>query len=146
LNSLPDTASNAQFIAQSLDVLHREHPEAYLDLCQRMAPRQVLIYIDGEAVRLAFTAHDASLPSFLQYPGVTLRTSRLTLLDVIDGQLSLERAVFEEAIELQGHVTDLSAFYEGLSIYVRGAVRCPSFPFLLERYRRQVPRVISSPI
>jgi hypothetical protein len=146
LNFLPDPASNSQFIAQSLDVLRREHPEAYLTLCQRMAGREVLIYIDGEAVRLAFSAHEASLPADLQRPGVTMRTSRLTLLDVIDGQLSLERAVYEAAIELQGHVTDLSAFYDGVGIYVRGAVRCPSFPFLLERYRRQAPQATSSPI
>lgn len=145
MNSSPEPSSNAGFIAESLDVLSREHLEAYLGLCRRMAGHEVLLNIDGEAVTLAFTPHQASLLSLPEKPSVTVQTSRRSLLEVIDGQLSLERAVYQETVILQGHVQDVGAFYDGLRVYVQGAVRCPSFPFLLERYRRKPFPITSSP-
>jgi hypothetical protein len=121
---------------RSLEVLEAEHPQAYRALCAQMAGREVLLRIDNEPVSLAFSGGAARLLLEPQQPAVILDTSQRALLLVIDGDLTLEKAVYDGTIQIRGRVPDLSAFYDGLRLYVQGGVRCPAFPFLLERYRR----------
>ena len=40
-----------------------------------------------------------------------------------------------DAILLRGTTEDLAAFHDGLVTYVSGAVRCLSFPLVLDRFR-----------
>jgi hypothetical protein len=68
-------------------------------------------------------------------PTAELVTSRNTILNILDARLTLAEAVLSDAIVLKRHVDDLIAFHDGLMTYVRGAVRSPSFPRLLDRFR-----------
>ena len=68
-------------------------------------------------------------------PTAELVTSRNTILSILDARLTLAEAVLSDAIVLKGHVDDLIAFHDGLMTYVRGAVRSPSFPRLLDHFR-----------
>ncbi len=113
-------------------------------MCRLLAPREVLLVIDGEAVVLAFDPASAHLLPGQRQPAVQLYTSRQTMLDVIDARLTLAEAVLADAIRLQGNVDDLAVFHEGLLTYVRGAVRCPSFPRLLDRFRQASPGLLHS--
>lgn len=100
-----------------------------------MHPREVLLFVDGEEVSLTFAPGGVYLAPQVRYPTVVLHTSRRTILDVIDARLTLNEAVLADEILLQGSPADLAVYHEGLLTYVRGAVRCPSFPSLLERFR-----------
>ena len=136
-----DDWSIARFIGISLETLLNEFPTAYLLLCTQLASCSVLLVIDGEAVALAFDPSGAHVMPQLRNPTIQLHTNRQTILDVIDAHLTLYEAVLVDAILLQGDTEDLAAFHEGLLTYVRGAVRCPSFPALLDRFR-----YVSSPL
>ncbi|MGD8854558.1 MAG: hypothetical protein PVI28_19500 [Gammaproteobacteria bacterium] len=135
-SSSPAEWGAKQFILASLEKLRDEHPQVYERLCASLAPRTLLLTIDGEPVRLRFEAQRHINPDRLPEASVHLETTRETILAVIDAHYSLEGAVEAGLIELTGATEDLSAFHDGLLLYVRGAVRCPSFPSLLERYRR----------
>lgn len=126
----------AGFIGASLATLREECPIAYGQLCALLAPREVLLLFEGEAVALAFAADAAELLPQPRNPAVQLRSTRQAILDVIDARLTLGEAVLEDAILLQGAVEDLALFYEGMLTYVRGAVRSPSFPALLAHFRQ----------
>jgi hypothetical protein len=91
--------------------------------------------IDGETVALAFDHTRAYFLSELHNPTVQLHASRQTILDVIDARLTLYEAVIADSIVLEGDIESLAAFHDGLLIYIQGAIRCPSFPALLDHFR-----------
>jgi hypothetical protein len=132
--------SLAWFIATSLEALHAECPAAYALLCAQLAPRRARLTVDGETVMLTFEAGAVRVLTRARNPAVQLVTTRRTILDVIDARLTLQEAVLAEAILLKGRPNDLAAFHEGLIMYVRGAVRCPAFPPLLDRFRYEQMR------
>lgn len=132
--------SLAWFVAASLEALREECPEAFTLMCAQLAPRRARLVIEGETVTLAFAASEARLLKQSRRPSVQLTTTRQNILNVIDARLSLEEAVLADAIVLKGRPNDLSVFHAGLISYVRGAVRCPSFPPLLDRFRYETTR------
>ena len=136
MSSLPERPGIAAFIETSLRTLRTESPRAYFLMCGMLAPREVELRIDGESVSLAFAPDAARRLSRARAPTVRLVTSRQTILHVLDAHLTLQEAVERDAIMLQGRTEDLSRFHDALLTYVRGAVRAPSFPALLDRFRR----------
>jgi hypothetical protein len=147
LNSLPDPvgvdAPNASdFIGASLELLKKECPQAYDLLCSQMAGRQAWFSIDGDPVRLAFSPERI----LLQPPegdgdlSVRLITDWATVLDLADAKLTLIDAVLSCRLDLHAEANELALFYAASLTYLRGAVRCPSFPALLDRLRLALPR------
>jgi|GEM_PF-2128185 hypothetical protein len=138
LNSLPDTPSAGQFIRTSLDILQVECPPAYDLLCQQLAGQSVRLQIGGEALDLIVRDDQASVfaPSDNLMPDTHLETSWQTVLDLADARMSLDQAVLSNAVAVKGEVATVAQFYEGLHLYLSGAVRCPSFPLLLEHFRQ----------
>ena len=135
MSSSPDESSILRFIELSLETLRGEFPAAYLLLCSQLAPRTVRMMIDGEEISLAFDPRGAHLRRDAPHPTIELQTARQTILSVLDAHLTLHEAILADAILLRGDLEDLAALHEGLLTYVRGAVRCPSFPPLLDRFR-----------
>ena len=135
MSSSHNDSSFARFIGSSLETLRNELSTAYHLLCTQLASRSVLLVIDGETVALAFNDSEASVLAELHNPTVQLHASRRTLLDVIDARLTLYEAVLSDSIVLEGNADDLVAFHDGLLTYVQGAIRCPSFPALLDHFR-----------
>ena len=135
MNSSRPESSFKWFIAASLQALRAECPGAFGLLCVQLAPRRVRLTIEGEKVTLAFDSSQVRVLARARNATVQLETTRQTILDVIDARLTLEEAVLADLILLKGRTEDLSAFHAGLVTYVRGGVRCPSFPRLLDRFR-----------
>jgi hypothetical protein len=123
------------FVEASLTSLRAEFPQAYFLMCRVLAGRTVLLSIDGEEIPLAFQLRTARVAPRLPRSDVRVRTSRNAILDVLDDRLTLEGAVESGDLELRGSIEDLERFHDALLVYVGGAVRCPSFPALLDRFR-----------
>jgi hypothetical protein len=134
--SSPDGPSMSWFIRESLRTLQEELPEAYYLMCARLAGKEVLLRVSDEPVSLAFKMSGVQVLNFQSNPDVRLETSRAVILKVLDAEQTLEESVLNGDILLMGYTRDLSAFHEGLILYVGGAVRSPGFPFLLDRFRR----------
>lgn len=137
LNSLPDTPSAGQFVKTSLAILQVECPPAYERLCQQLSGQTARLQIDGEPIDLLFQDNQVkvAVPSDDLAPDTYLETSWQTVLDLVDARLSLDQAVLSNAVAVKGEVATVAQFYEGLHLYPSGAVRCPSFPLLLEHFR-----------
>lgn len=138
LNSLPDTPSACEFVGISLEILQVECPPAYDRLCQQLAGQNTRLLIEGEPLDLIFREDQVSVvPSSDDLAlDTTLETSWKTVLDLADGKMSLDQAVLSNGVAVKGEVVTVAHFYEGLHVYLSGAVRCPSFPLLLEHFRR----------
>lgn len=121
-------------------LLEGEKPFVYARIGEMLRDRAVNVRVDGEALGIRFPKGRFALGPPVEYPFIELDSSRRTILDVVDGRLTLEDAVWEERIRLFGSLDALLLFLDALVAYLQGAVRCPSFPWLLDCYRdRRVP-------
>jgi hypothetical protein len=135
LSFLPESDRFAHFLQASLEVMQAECPPAHNRLCELLEGRQVCISVDGEEVYLSF-AEDSIvvLPGVPSDPMVALIVSRQTILDLVDGFTNLQDGIIDGRVGVQGGIQELLLFHEGWLTYLRGAARCPSFPYLLERF------------
>ena len=123
-----------RFLERSLELLERQAPVDHRALVRAVAPREVAVVVDGEAVGLAFAGGGVAVAP-LARPAVELRTSRAAILELLLGGATLLEAILDDRFFLRGAPGDLVAFDEGFRCYLRGAVRAPSFPSLLRAYR-----------
>jgi hypothetical protein len=123
------------FIERSLRALAVEAAPCYAQLCERLRGRRLRIGGDGAPLVLAFGAHAVVSLDAREPADVDLHVDRTTLLALVDGELTLEEALRRDGLVMRGRVADLADAFDGLTSYVRGGVRCPSFPTLLAAYR-----------
>jgi hypothetical protein len=135
LNSFREADTALSLIAASLAALRAEHPAAYTQLARQMAGRQAQISIAGEDLTLTFTAEAISVAPGAAGEALRLTTDWATLLALVDAELSLVEAVLTGRCDLLGEARELAVFYDALLLYLRGGLRCPSFPALLDRMR-----------
>jgi hypothetical protein len=127
--------SFASFLGRSLDLLRRELPWGHEALCRALSPRVVVITVDGEATGVSCEEAMLRVGAASEDPAVECRTTRGAILELVDARMTLVDAVCCDRVELRGSVEDLLAFHDGLMVYLGGAVRCPSFPWLLREFR-----------
>ena len=141
---MPETTF-AEFLAESFDLLRREVPQAHAEVCRRLAPRGVRLHVGAEDVAVRFERSGTRFPAAPGAASVDVETNRETILALIDAETTLVDAVLDGSLVLRGAGDDLLAFHDGLVAYVHGAVRAPSFPGLLRRFRRAGESTLTSP-
>jgi hypothetical protein len=125
------------FLERSLAILAREMPRSHARLCAAMRGRCVAFTVDGPPVLLSFAEGGSAVgPVAGAAPEIESALSKQTIFDLLDAEISLEEAVLSDRFLLRAPVRDLEVFFQALQLYLRGAVRCPSLPDLLEEYRR----------
>jgi len=101
-----------------------------------MVGQTIRIMLDGEVITIAFDQRpNLPAPSEPASPCVHLTTNTQTILDLADARLSVLDAILSGRLDLRGEAGELALFYEALLTYLRGAVRCLSFPSLLDQFR-----------
>lgn len=140
MSFLPEGDRFSQFMGASLDLMQVECRPAYSRLCELLEGRHVRLSVDGEEVCLSFNEENIAVldrepvdpPEAAM---VVMRVSRRTILNLVDGAISLQDGIIDGRVGVQGGIRELLLFHEGWLTYLRGAARCPSFPYLLERFR-----------
>jgi hypothetical protein len=130
----------AQLLRESFAVLAAELPDAHARLCARLAGSAVELSVDGERFVAVFAGGEARVeePPVGEETAAAVRvaTGRRAILAVIDAERSLADAVLAGEVHVVGDLAPLVEAHHALLTYVHGAVRCPSFPALLARFRR----------
>lgn len=135
----------ARFLRRAMALLSEECPGAFHELCAKLEGAKIQLRIDGHAVSPSFGAGGFELVGPHVSPDVDLESGREAILAVLDGRMTLEEAVWQERVVLKGSLDALAKFHDGFVLCVGGAVRCPSFPRLLERYRGARSRASGDP-
>ncbi|WP_437899293.1 sterol-binding-like protein [Sorangium sp. So ce124] len=129
----------AALLDESLATLARELPEAHARMCARLAGRTVRIEVDGEIFAAVFEGAAARVRRLGAEDDAgadaSITASRRAIRDVLEARRSLADAVLADEVEAVAPIDSLVEVLSGLSTYVHGAVRCPSFPRLLERFQ-----------
>ncbi len=123
------------FLSESLETLAREMPDAYGALCRKLDEREVAIRIGRERVGVVFSKEKAVVRRSSKQAAIEVTTSRAAILDLIDANTTMIEAVLGERLGLRGSLGELARFHDGLAFYLHGAMRAPSFPGILRRYR-----------
>ena len=124
------------FFERSLDALAVEAPAFHESLCRTLNNRQVCIRATGERFTLTVTGRriDLVAPSGAEH--IRLDVTAGVILALVDGELLLEEALRTGRLSVYGGVAHVPDLFDALVIYVRGAIRCPSFPVILSDFRR----------
>ena len=126
----------ATWLATSFTLLARDAPLWHDAVCAHLAGRRVGLTIDRERLSVVFSASTIQVERGPGEADLAVCTSRATILDVLDGHLSLAMAVEEGRVTAIGPVHVLTAALDALRWYVHGAVRAPSLSVYLDHYRR----------
>ena len=123
------------FLDRSLTILAREAPDSYRRLCTTLAGRRLRVSGDDEEFGLDF--HDRSVVTTAARgdEAIVAGIDRRTIVAMVDGHLTIEEALRLDRLSVRAAVTDALMAFDGIEIYLRGAVRCPSFPGLLDQLR-----------
>ncbi len=134
----------SSFLEQSFAALRDEIPGALTEMCRSLQRRAVLLTVDGERVALRFGRASATIVQELFVPDIEVRTDAAAILDLVDARCTLHEAILTDRLFLRGTPDELLAFHGGLMAYLHGAMRAPSFPHLLRRYRVEATRLTAS--
>jgi hypothetical protein len=123
-----------EFLEESLLVLRREMPAAHRAFVAVLEGRRVSIETEGERWVVSFdgdgvTSHGEPAPVEL-----AVAFDKGAVLDLVEGRVSLPRAVLGGRLGLHGTADAVDCFDRAVRRYVEGAVRCPSMASLLSRY------------
>jgi len=123
----------ATFLARSLELLLEQSPAHFLAVRRRMRGLSVRIAIDGEApVRVQLDARPFVGPD--AHADIVAGVARQHLAALLDGALTIEDAVDDDRLRLQGALDGLLSFLDALEAWIHGAVRCPAFPTLYREF------------
>ena len=133
-SSLAPDGSFRGFLERSLEAIAAEMPAAYDALCATLGCRRVVLGIDAERVGIRCDGRRLAVGD--PDPGATVefRSSPHTLRGLTSGRLSFLDAALDDRLLLRGAVDEIVVFYDGLLAYLRGAVRSPSLPGLLDAF------------
>ena len=123
------------FLARSLALLAREAPGSYERLCHTLAGKRVCIDGDGRRFALRFEPHGVETVTPSGTENICAGVDRSTILALVDGTVTLDQALRDDRLHIRAQVADAATLFDGLSIYLRGAIRSASFPMLLAEFR-----------
>jgi hypothetical protein len=126
------------FLAKSMDALKNESLPSYLRLSKVLEGLRASISAGVKKRLVYFDNGQFFVTSDAEGPNLEIVFRDNAVIDLIDGKYSLEQAVLAEAIFVKGSVATLEKFHSALNLYLNGALRAPSFPRLLSRYRRTI--------
>ena len=123
------------FVRDSILVLEREAPAFYASFAAALRGRRLLVSGDGDPFTLAFSTRAVEFVRSDGSAELCLRVDRPTILALVEADLALEDALRLDRLMVRGNLENVVDLFDGLSVYLRGAVRCPSFPALLSAFR-----------
>lgn len=124
------------FVERSLRILDREAPAFFIRLCEMLDGRRMAVADETSVFALHFTRDAVACLAPDGSEDVRVVVNAATLLALIDGELTLENALRQERLGVRSPVGVAADVFDGLVVYVRGAVRCPSAPRLLVEFRQ----------
>jgi hypothetical protein len=124
------------FLEESLSDISLNEPEAHSALREALGSLSARLTSENGAFTIA--ASDAGWTFGEGDADVAVAFDAATVLDLVDGALTLTEAIEAERLRIIGSVAAVAAFYDALLVYLEGLLRAPGAPELLRRYRESL--------
>jgi hypothetical protein len=137
-----------RFLDRALAAIETEVPQVHRALCSSLARSTVRLCIDDERMVITEERGRVLLKDDVPDTQIEFATDSTTLLALTSGAVSFLDAAMADRMMVKGAVDEISLFYEALVLFLQGAVRSPSLPWLLDEFeasRREIPPHESEP-
>jgi len=134
-----------KFLTRSLDTLERESPQAYHELCRRIGAMRLRVVVDEQPIWLAVVQERLETSDGGSADPPAIITSHSAIEALIEARLTLLDALLSDELTILAAPGDLPALHEAWLVYIAGAVRCRSFPGLLDEFLRTPADPITTP-
>lgn len=143
-SSVTDTPFQTSLEA-ALAMIAREQPSLYGVLCKELGGICIDVRVERERVRIEGRGDDihvmtAAPNAACDVSALRVASDLATIDDLLDGRATLLDVVWHDRVLLQGGLDELLRAHDALMVFLRAAVRCPSAPELLRRFRSDVRR------
>jgi hypothetical protein len=130
----------------ALGMIAREQRSLYALLCRELGQSSIDTRVEAERVRIEGDGSEihviTSAPNPVLAPdAIRVESDLRTIDDLLDGRTSLLDVVLQDRVLLFGELDRLLRAHDALIVFLRAAVRCPSAPGLLRRFRADVHRL-----
>jgi hypothetical protein len=123
------------FLRTSLSRLAAEVPDAHRALAGAMGNLRARLVADGVARTIRFDLSDWTIYAEDSDADLEVSFDREIIMDLIDGRLTMEDAIYQERLRMRGSVETIERFHGALMIYLEALIRTPGAPAMLESYR-----------
>ena len=123
------------FLDRSLRILAEEAPEALRRMLEE--GRDLRLRIDAPAARATAWISPRGVEIY-EAPGeidVFISFDERVIVELAEGEISLNDALLEDRLELRGPVESLERLHAAMTCYIKGAARSPGLSRLLADYR-----------
>ncbi|WP_431232678.1 SCP-2 sterol transfer family protein [Mycolicibacterium psychrotolerans] len=125
---------------RSVEHLEDDVPASYRFVVAELGPLVVELAVGDDVFSVHATGERLQVSNGpAQTASVLIRTSRNTILDLIDAKAGLDEAVEAGAISVHGCLDDIQRAHDTLLAYLHGAVRAATVPTLLSELRAGTP-------
>jgi hypothetical protein len=125
------------FLDESLAGIRTDEPEVHCALTQSLGRLRARLVSDGVAVVVWLDSNSWRMDPGDREADIEVAFNRQTILDLIDGCLTLEEAILREQLLIFGSVDKVETFNDAFLIYIEGLIRMPGTAALVRRYRQQ---------
>ncbi|WP_431239678.1 SCP-2 sterol transfer family protein [Mycolicibacterium aichiense] len=131
--------SISSLLRRSAEHLENEVPDSYRLLLARLGPMVIELVVDGEVFLLRGGDRLHVSDGAAQVTGPRILTTRVAILDLLDGRTGLGEAVDTGTLAVRGSLDDVQRAHHSLLAYVHAAVRARSQPALMAELRAGAP-------
>jgi len=150
---LSSSATNRLFqssLEDALGMIEREQPRLFVRLCGDLGARVIDARVESERVRIArdgdrLTASEVPPTAPVIAGAIWVESDFATIDALLDGETTLLDVVWGDRVRLRGSIDELLGAHDALVTFLCAAVRCPSAPELLKRFRDGVAGRTTAP-
>ncbi|TRW84750.1 SCP-2 sterol transfer family protein [Mycolicibacterium sp. 018/SC-01/001] len=124
----------SSLLRRSIDHLATEVPASHRAVVDALGPLVVLLAVDDERFSLSGGGDELTVGEETS-AHVHIRTTRTTILEVVDANVLLADAIEQGAVDVLGDVDDVVRAHDTLVAFVHAAVRDPGQAHLLDGLR-----------
>jgi hypothetical protein len=126
-----------RFLDRSLNELRVDEPDVHNALARSMGDLRARLVADGTVRTVWLESPDSWMYEGKSEADIEVAFDRRVILDLIDGRVTLERAIFQERLRMRGSADAVQRFHDVLLIYLEGLIRMPGTSSLLKGYREE---------
>jgi hypothetical protein len=123
------------FLHASLSRMAAEEPDVHRSLAAMMDNLRARLVADGDARIIRFDVPGWRICAGTSEVDLEVAFDRKIIMDLIEGRLTMEDAIYQERLRVHGAVDSIERFHDALLIYLEGLIRTPGAAAMLENYR-----------
>ena len=125
------------YITALIEDLHECDPDAYVRMCHVVGKRSARIQLDEEAVIVRMNLGMLQVESSTGEADVVSgegKTTRATVLALLDGSLEVSEAILNDSIAVYGELEQINRMFQAIEIILDASPRCPELQRLSQKF------------